>query len=141
VKDGNIRPLSLAIITHHGKVLVMDGYDQKKDQKFYRILGGGIEAGEYGKDALQREFMEELNVKLKNVEYLRTIENIFTLNGKQGHEIILVYRAELTSDELYNLDSIPILDSDAGNSAWWVEISKFKDGTEILYPESIIEYI
>ncbi len=141
MKDGNIRPLALAIITHADKILVMDGFDKVKNQKFYRILGGGIEAGEYGKEALQREFMEELNVGLKNVEYLKTIENIFTLNGQLGHEIVLVYRAKLASDDLNDKESMEILDSKSGNRAWWIEIEKFKDGTEILYPDSIIDYL
>ena len=63
-------------------------FDSVKKEIYYRPLGGGIEFGEYGIDAIQREFQEELGVDLNNLKYLFTMENIFTLNGNRGHEIV-----------------------------------------------------
>ena len=46
--------------------------------------------------------MEELGFEPINIKYSKTVENIFEFNGKKGHEIVLVYDAELPK----NLDNI-----------------------------------
>lgn len=93
-----IRPLAVAVIRKNDKVLAVKGYDDKKDEIFYRLIGGGIEFGEKGEETIKREFMEELGFEPANIKYLTTIENIFTFNGRKGHEIVLVYEACLPKD-------------------------------------------
>lgn len=93
-----IRPLAVAVIKKGNKVLALKGFDEKKKETFYRLIGGGIEFGETGKDAVKREFMEELGFVPQNIEYLTTVENIFTFNGHPGHEIVLAYKAELPEE-------------------------------------------
>ena len=90
-----IRPLAVALIMKGSKVLAVKGFDEIKNQTFYRLVGGGIEFLEKGEDTLRREFMEELGFEPINIKYKTTKENIFEFNGKKGHEIILVYTAEL----------------------------------------------
>lgn len=93
-----IRPLAVAIIRKDNKVLAIKGFDDKKGEAFYRLIGGGIEFGEKGEETIKREFMEELGFEPINVRYLKTVENIFTFNGRKGHEIVLVYSAELPNN-------------------------------------------
>lgn len=90
-----IRPLAVAVIKKNNKVLAFKGYDDKKDETFYRLIGGGIEFGEKGEDTIKREFMEEFGFTPQNIKYMTTVENIFTFNGHLGHEIVLVYEADL----------------------------------------------
>jgi NADH pyrophosphatase NudC (nudix superfamily) len=139
--EEKIRPLTLCIIKNKDKLLVGDGYDSKKDQVFYRLLGGGIEFGETGEEALNREFMEELETKLENVKYLATLENVFTYNGKRGHEIVLIFSADLAKKELYQKSSIDILDCQKRHKGSWQKISDFKNQKLILYPNGILNYI
>lgn len=139
--EGVIRPLALCIIRHEEKILVMDGYDPKKDQVFYRILGGGIEFGERGEEALKREFQEELSADLENIKFLTTVENIFTFDGKQGHEIVLLFQADLANKNLYSQNNISILDSKDNHKASWQKISDFKENKLILYPDNIFGYL
>lgn len=94
-----IRPLAVAIIKKGNKILAIKGFDDKKNQTFYRLIGGGIEFGEKGKDTIKREFMEEFGFAPQNIEYVTTVENIFTFNGHPGHEIVLVYKADLPADK------------------------------------------
>ena len=94
-REEKIRPLAVAIITKENEVLAIKGYDEIKGQTFYRLIGGGIEFGEKGEETIKREFMEELGFEPLNICYMKTVENIFEFNGKKGHEIVLVYRAEL----------------------------------------------
>lgn len=138
---GIIRPLALCIIKNEDKILVMDGYDPKKDQAFYRLLGGGIEFGERAEAALKREFQEELETGLENIKFVTTLENIFTFDGEQGHEIVMVFQADLSNKELYQKDSMDIIDSKGKHKALWKKITDFKEKREILYPDNILEYI
>lgn len=139
--EGIIRPLALCIIKSADKVLVMDGYDPKKGQVFYRLLGGGIEFGEQSGEALRREFLEELGTELENIEFVTVSENIFTFDGKNGHEIVMIFRADLTNKDLYQKDSMDIIDSESKHKAIWQKIRDFKKNKLILYPDNILKYI
>ncbi len=74
-----IRPISLAVIRHDDRILVFEGHDPSRDERFYRPLGGGIESGERAEDAVKRELREEVGAELINVRYIGTLENLFDL--------------------------------------------------------------
>lgn len=134
-KVNGIRPLAVCIIKHNGKLLSGTGHDKVKNETFYRLLGGGIEFGEKAEETLQREFEEELKTGLENIKYITILENIFTYEGKRGHEIVFVFEGELTNKDLYRKNNIPILDSEKDSLAVWENISDFKSGKLILYPD------
>lgn len=93
-----IRSTALAVIRHaDGRILLEKGYDPCKDAYFYRPLGGGIEFDERSADALVREFIEELGQPIIIERLLKVIENIFTYDGRPGHEIVFVYEARLAN--------------------------------------------
>ena len=73
----------------------------EKGRLYYRPLGGTIEFGERGEEAVRREFREEIAADLADVRYLGMLENIFTYDGRRGHEIVLVYDGLLTDASLY----------------------------------------
>ena len=81
-KFKEIRPIVLGIVKKGNKILVSEGYDKVKDEVFYRCIGGGIEFLEESKEALKREYKEELNIDISVGEFLGIDENIFTYNGK-----------------------------------------------------------
>jgi NADH pyrophosphatase NudC (nudix superfamily) len=138
---GTIKPKAFGIIKNQDRLLVFRAYDSKKCEVFYRLLGGGIEFGETGEEALRREFQEELATDLENVKYLTTLENIFTYEGEAGHEIVLVFTADLADKDLYQKDNFDILDSGKKHKASWQKIDDFKSGRLILYPEGITKYL
>ncbi|HKC04684.1 MAG TPA: NUDIX domain-containing protein [Patescibacteria group bacterium] len=141
IKPGVIRPLAVCIIKDEGRLLVTVSRDSFKKENYCRLLGGGIEFGETGEEALRREFKEELGTDLENVKYLTSMENIFTYEGKPGHEIDLLFEADLTNKELYKKDNIQILDNNEGGAATWQKISDFKDKKLILYPSVSLQYL
>ncbi|MEI6835515.1 MAG: NUDIX domain-containing protein [Candidatus Falkowbacteria bacterium] len=129
-----IRPLSLAIIRNHkNQILVSPGYDEKKGESFYRLLGGGIEFGESSLEALCREFKEELNVELTDCHLLKVAENIFSFNGLPGHELNFIYEAKFLDPKDYLRDHFSILDSQDEGRAIWLDLSD-KD-KQIIYPD------
>ncbi len=64
-KFKEIRPIVLGLIKNGNKLLVSKGYDESKNQEFYRCLGGSIEFLEKSRDALKREFKEEINIDIE----------------------------------------------------------------------------
>ncbi len=92
---GKIRPLAVAVIKRGDKVFAVKGFDDVKQEVFYRLAGGGIEFGETGATTIEREFMEEFGMPVMHIQLSHAVENIFTFNGKPGHEIVLVYTADL----------------------------------------------
>ena len=101
MKNKKIRPIALLMAIRNNKILVIAGHDYFKHENFYRLIGGGIEFGETGAQALKREVKEEINAEIKNVKYLDLIENIFNYEGEDMHEIILVYRADFKEKGIY----------------------------------------
>lgn len=134
-----IRNISVGLPVKDDHVLVLSGRDHHKGLDFHRAIGGGIEFGETAADALHREFMEELGVRLDGCELLGVFENIFTYEGAACHEIAHVYA--VTSAEL---DALP-LDAelhvlDEGSPVRWVPVDGIRSGTaRVLYPVGATE--
>ena len=96
----SIRPLAIGIFRRGDEILVFEGHDPSKDQLFYRPLGGAIEFGEYGHQALARELQEEVGTGIEHLRYLGALENLFVFDGQQGHEVVLVYEGSLADRSL-----------------------------------------
>ncbi len=133
-----LRPLAICVFSHKGKILVCEGFDTVKNEIFYRPAGGMIEFQEKAEDALRREIMEETGEEITNIQYLALIENIFTYEGKPGHEIILIYDAEFVNKDIYDNDSVNITESnDVWCYAYWKRLDEFGEGKLKLYPDEL----
>ena len=132
-----IRPLAVAVVRHKNKILAMEGYDSVKQETFYRLIGGGIEFGEKAEDTVVREFREELGLDIKVTRFLGTSENIFTYEGKPGHEIVLFFEAEFVAREMYDKEIWTIEKELSENRIVWVEPTE----EQHIYPEGFRKYI
>jgi ATP adenylyltransferase len=139
----SIRPLAICVFSHNDRILVFEGYDPSKDQIFYRPLGGGIEPGEYARDAIVREIHEEISAEIQNVHCIGTLENIFTVNGKPGHEIVMVFDATFTDCSLYEMARIDGSDDGQVNlKVVWKSISEFgMPNSPPLYPAGLLDLL
>jgi NADH pyrophosphatase NudC (nudix superfamily) len=70
MKPGKVRPLAIGVFRHKGRILAAEGYDRVKKQTFYRPLGGKIEFGETGAEAVARELLEEIGAAVTDLRYL-----------------------------------------------------------------------
>jgi len=150
MKRGKVRPLAVCVIIEGGNILVQEGFDNVKKDVFYRPLGGKIKFGELGSETVIRELFEEIKAEINDIRYLGTLENIFTYNGDDGHEIVLIYSGRINNRNLltnktffgYESDGEPI-------KAVWLPLTNFyKNGQVIpndqnrpLYPDGILELI
>jgi 8-oxo-dGTP pyrophosphatase MutT (NUDIX family) len=141
VKKKRVRPIAIAVITNGDRMLVAEGYDEVKRKTFYRPLGGKIELGEHGAETIARELEEELGIEVINPRYLGALESIYDFNGKRGHEIVLVYAADLADRSLYRQEKIDHRDRDGVRfRGIWKALSDFSEGA-ILYPEGLLELL
>lgn len=140
-KPGEIRVLVLGLIRDGDRTFISEGYDPAKQATFYRAMGGGVDFGETSREALQREFMEEIQAELTNIHYLGCIENLFTYNGQPGHEIIQLYQCDFADSKFYQLEKIVFNEGERQKTALWVDINRFKSGELRLVPEVFLDYL
>ncbi len=141
-KPGEIRVLALGLIRDGERIFVSEGYDPAKQETFYRALGGGVDFGETSREALQREFQEEIQAELTNIRYLGCMENLFIFNGRQGHEIIQLYQCDFADPKFYKLESLVFFESEKHkHRALWIDILRFQSGELKLVPEVFFEYL
>ena len=137
--SGMVRPVALCVVRHDRRLLVAEGYDRAKADHYYRPLGGTIEFGEASADAVAREMAEELNAEIRNVRWLGVLENIFTVHGELGHEVVMLYEADFVDDVMYQRNPIWGQEGDGlPIKAVWKPIDHFKVGRGRLVPEGLL---
>lgn len=132
-----IRAVAIGIVLHQNRLLVFEGYDELRQSAYYRPLGGEIEFGETGEQALQREFMEEIGQPIAHIRYLETLENHYTLDGIQGHELVRVYTAELTDADALTRDYTICEPGQPPLKTRWLDLDAAAENSERLVPQGI----
>ncbi|MFK7950012.1 MAG: NUDIX domain-containing protein [Saprospiraceae bacterium] len=144
VRTTAIRPMVLTIIQRNNEILVSKGQHLINGQPHYRPLGGGIDFGEKSHETVAREMMEEINVEVKNIEFLEVIESLFhSRDGTPRHHIIFLYKAEFVDASNYNIESFEIIEDYFTEQVFgeWKPIEPFKNGTVTLHPKPILKWI
>jgi len=137
-----IRVITLAIIRREDSLLVFEGIDHARRRKFYRPLGGGVEFGERGSEALAREIREELGAEIATVRYLGALENLFSLDGRRGHEIVLLFEATFADGGLYDMDEMEAMEDDGSrHRVMWVALEECRAGRIRLVPEDLLAFL
>lgn len=132
-----IRPLAIVVFRKGDRLLLMDCYDSVKRERFYRPPGGGIEFGETAQAAARREIREELGAKIRRPRLLGVLENLFTCEGKRGHEIVFVFEAEFKDPKVAKKKSLVIREGDQRIPAVWRSPAQILRERRPLYPDGI----
>jgi 8-oxo-dGTP pyrophosphatase MutT (NUDIX family) len=141
MKPGQVRPIAICILKHKEALFVGEHYDSAKGETFYRPLGGRIEFRERGSECVVRELREEMGAEIKDLIYLGAMENIFTYNGRPGHEIVLLYQGKFVDPQLYERESVKCRENGEEFLSKWKSIADFKVGKAILYPEGLLDFL
>lgn len=143
-KKRRIRPLALCVFSRDEKIFVAQGYDAHADQIFYRPIGGRIEFGERGREAVAREVYEELRAEASDIVYLGALENIFTFEGRARHEIALIFDGSF-QDPALNQDDAAVQGMDDGEILYegsWKSLDFFRaGGAPPLYPPGLLDML
>jgi 8-oxo-dGTP pyrophosphatase MutT (NUDIX family) len=137
------RPLALGVFRFEDHIFVAEGHDRTRRQTFFRPLGGGIEFGEPAALTVRREIREEIGAEVIVERYLATLENIFTYEGRAGHEIVLLYISRFADPAYYDL-GLRCEGTDDGELlfvASWQPLARFATGDTPLYPDGLLDLL
>ena len=137
-----VRPIAICVFRRDGGLFVFEGYDSAKGDHFYRPLGGAVEFGEPSDVTVRREILEEIGAEVTDLRHLGTMENIFTLEGQPGHEIVMVYEAKFADRSFYDRSRVDGHEDDGSPfKALWMPMDDFQQGRARLVPEGLLELL
>jgi ADP-ribose pyrophosphatase YjhB (NUDIX family) len=117
-----IRTVAICVFHRDGRILVAPGFDDVKNERFFRPLGGAVEFGELAVEAVRREIREELGVEIDNPVQLGIIENRFEYRGQPGHEVVFVFDASFPDRRIYGQRTVPIQEPGWDGPAEWIAL-------------------
>lgn len=131
-----IRVVVIGIFRQGRRILVTEGFDSVKKERFARPPGGGIEMGETSAEALHREIREELGQEITQLRQVGVLENRFTYRGQPGHEIVFVYESEFVDAELYDREEISWTEPGRTRVSLWRSLDSFGADCQLV-PEGL----
>lgn len=137
----DIRLLALGAVRRGDELLVEEGADPETDDPFYRLLGGGVEFGEHSRDAVVREFAEELGVEFAVAAHVGTFEQVFPYDGETHHEVWRVYEGRIVDDWPYEEASFWFTEPDLGTEhlARWIPIDDLRDDRTTFHETAVLD--
>lgn len=137
MKEGEIVVKVEYLVVSDNRVLAGKGRDRVENNTFYRVLGGSLNFGETAEEGMRREIREELRCEIDNLQLADVFENIFTYESKRGHEIVFLFKGDLSEQALYGRDIIHIIEdeNDYKFDAEWISIDDVLNKKIALYPE------
>ena len=138
----DIRAKAMVVFRRQDQILVNEVREASGHLTGFRIPGGHVEFGERSIDTAIREIKEELNTDIQNVTFLSVFENVFTYNGKVGHEIIFVYTAEFAESRFYESDVIEAFEHSDGQAfnLYWLDPKALPENKP-LFPQGLSEFV
>ena len=124
-EKGRFNFRTVAVILHQNQVLI---HRAEKDS-FWTLPGGRVEFGEPASAALVRELREELGVSIKVERLIWLVENFFTYEAEDYHELALYFHASLPSDSGLFTQKEPIRGDEEGIPLifQWHRVDALKD--------------
>ena len=127
------------ILIHDGSILL-----QKPANDGYAVIGGHVCGMETGDEALKREFMEELHVKIEIRKLTAVSEIFFPWGEKPCHQICLYYDIGLISQDIPYEGAFHGFDESGGERTdldfIWVPLKDLENVTAF-YPAELIPYL
>lgn len=135
-----IRYVALGAVYRDDELLVYES-EAPEIGRFYRLLGGGVEFGEHSREAVVREFTEELGVTLAEPTVVGTFERVFTFEGDRQHEIWRVYEGHILEDWPYDRDAFTFIEPELGIEiqARWMPVDRLDADDTMFYTPAVLD--
>jgi len=121
------------------ELLVFDGYDG--EDLFHRFLGGTVEFGEHSREAVVREFREEVGEPFVVAGIVGTFEDVFEYEGRTGHQVWRVYEGHLDADWPYETGTFTF-EEDEGHGeqvARWLSVEQLRAPDTTFLSEGVLD--
>jgi len=131
MKFFNVRTYGI-LVNSNQEILLSD--ELYNGQQFTKFPGGGLELGESLPDAIRREFIEECNLKLDNIELLYVTDKVIQSDFNDS-QVIGVYYQVFTKDKLKVATKTATFDFEPGSeqSFRWIPLQNFSSN-DLTYP-------
>ena len=93
----------------------------------YTLPGGRVKEGETTVEAIKREVTEEMGQNIKIIKPVSFMENLFTMDGKKYHEILLTYEIEFLDKTIYEKEKIHTIEKNKDLEFIWFDKNKLDD--------------
>lgn len=140
-QQDHIRIKALAWIEDKGFLFVVKMHDSVKEDDYYRPVGGSVEFGERAHEAVIREVQEELNTEIALIAPPFVVENLFTCDGKAGHEVDFLFPARFTDIGFYQHKIYDLVEANGDKAeAMWIPIMDCITKKLRLVPEELNQW-
>jgi len=140
-RQTRIRIKALAWIEDKGFLFVVKMHDIVKGDDYYRPVGGSVEFGEHAHEAVNREVQEELKTEIALLAPPFVVENLFSCDGKAGHEIDFLFPARFTDIRFYEHKIYDLVEANGDTAdALWIPITDCITGKLRLVPEELNQW-
>jgi ADP-ribose pyrophosphatase YjhB (NUDIX family) len=115
------RQAALCLFRRGDTFLVAEIIDPVDGHILHRPPGGGIEAGETPEEAVRREVLEELGIRLTGLRSLGAVDHIWCWKGRELHERAWLFAADPADDPRLARGEAPQLieaDGDRFETCW-----------------------
>lgn len=107
------RQAALCLFRRGDTYLISEIIDPVGGAILHRPPGGGLEAGETPEQAVRREVLEELGIRLTDVELLGSIDHVWYWKGRELRERAWLFAASAKDDpRLDRGETIELLEAD-----------------------------
>ena len=107
-----IRVKALGLHWRDGKLLAAEVLDDAGHIRGVRPLGGSVEFGETAREAVIREFQEELGIAVTTTARPIFFENIYMHEGTRGHEMLILFEVTFPPGAFVGTDRISFHEND-----------------------------
>ena len=134
------RRLAVGACVRDGCVPAEEGEEPGSGHRFFRAIGGGVEAGETAAEAVAREWREELGLGVRVAGELGTLDNRFTWQGQARRELVTVFAIALDDPSAWPVDAERdcLADDGTRHVARWVPLAELELGDRPLYPPGML---
>jgi len=132
IKTYNLRVYGI-LLDAENRVLLSS--EERSGYSFTKFPGGGHKLGEGLIDALEREFMEELGIEIRQFEHFYTTDFFQSSAFNPQEQVISIYYRVYSSEAGQIKDGFHALDESEGNSNrfFWRNVDQI-EATELSFP-------